>query len=188
MPNLKKIKTALEIDALTKQRMRRNAIVFVCIVAAWVVLDFATKRYFDSGQFELYENIAGPYFGLFRVTLVHNTGAAWGFFADSTFILGVFSIVLCVLLIVFLFVLERRSTLLTCVGISLVVGGGLGNAIDRFTSAYVVDFIDLAFISFPVFNVADIGVTCGIVLFFIGYWKSNKAKMAQDKEAIDEAE
>ena len=161
------IKEAIKIDALTKERMRRNAIVLVVIALCWIALDFATKRYFDSGEFSLYEHIAGPYLGIFRFTLVHNTGAAWGIFSDSTFVLGVFSLLLCALLCIFLFVLEQRSSLLTVIGISLVVGGGIGNAIDRFTSAYVVDFIEFVFISFPVFNVADIGVTCGIVLFFI---------------------
>ncbi len=50
---------------------------------------------------------------------------------------------------------------------ALVVAGGLGNAIDRFTLGYVVDFIEPVFIDFPVFNVADIGVTCGFVLFVV---------------------
>ena len=53
-------------------------------------------------------------------------------------------------------------------GGALIVAGGLGNALDRFTLGYVVDFIDTTFISFPTFNVADIGVTCGFVLFFAG--------------------
>ena len=44
--------------------------------------------------------------------------------------------------------------------------GGLGNAVDRFTLGYVVDFIDPVFIDFPTFNIADIGVTCGFVIFF----------------------
>ncbi len=54
------------------------------------------------------------------------------------------------------------------VGIALIVAGGLGNALDRFTLGYVVDFIDTGVISFPTFNDADIGVTCGFVLFFAG--------------------
>ena len=47
--------------------------------------------------------------------------------------------------------------------------GGLGNAFDRFAQGYVIDFIDFTFIDFPVFNIADIGVTCGFVLLVIGY-------------------
>ena len=50
----------------------------------------------------------------------------------------------------------------------MVVAGGIGNAIDRFLMGYVVDFICADFIDFPIFNVADIGVTCGFVLLFIG--------------------
>ena len=49
-----------------------------------------------------------------------------------------------------------------------MVAGGIGNALDRFTLGYVVDFIEPVFIDFPVFNVADIGVTCGFVLFLAG--------------------
>ena len=50
----------------------------------------------------------------------------------------------------------------------LLVAGGLGNAFDRFALGYVVDFIEPVFIDFPVFNVADVGVTCGFVLFLVG--------------------
>ena len=57
---------------------------------------------------------------------------------------------------------------LQVVGAALVVAGGLGNAFDRFALGYVVDFIEPVFIDFPVFNVADIGVTCGFVLFLVG--------------------
>ena len=43
----------------------------------------------------------------------------------------------------------------------------IGNAIDRFTLGFVVDFIEPTFIDFPIFNIADIGVTCGIILFIV---------------------
>ena len=61
------------------------------------------------------------------------------------------------------------------------MAGGIGNAIDRFAQSYVVDFIEFSFIDFPVFNVADIGVTCGFVLLFIGLilaFKNEKNKDA----------
>ena len=65
----------------------------------------------------------------------------------------------------------------------LVVAGGIGNAIDRFSQGYVVDFIDLAFMDFPVFNVADIGVTCGFVLFLVALvmeWRHEDALRAKE--------
>ena len=134
-------------------RRKRNAAIFVPLAALWLVLDIATKAYFNG--FSVGQVVAGPFLGLVQFRLVHNTGAAWGMFDESTFALGVMSV--------------------------LVVAGGLGNALDRFTLGYVVDFIDTVFISFPTFNVADIGVTCGFVLFFAGMlWSMRKDAPAKE--------
>ena len=76
---------------------------------------------------------------------------------------------MCAALLVYLFgVMKAKANILELVGLSLVFAGGVGNAIDRFALGYVVDFINTTFMSFPVFNVADIGVTCGVVLFLAG--------------------
>ena len=69
------------------------------------------------------------------------------------------------------------------VGFALVVAGGIGNAIDRFLLGYVVDFIEFAFFEFPVFNVADIGVTCGFVILIIGLIVDFSKGDESDKEA-----
>lgn len=171
---------------------RRNALVFGVVAVVWLIFDQATKAYFNA--FSPGEVIAGPFLGLFRFRLVHNTGAAWGMFSDSTFALGVVSLAVCVLLAVYLFVFSPRASLGQTVGLALVFSGGLGNAIDRFAQAYVVDFIDLAFMDFPVFNIADIGVTCGFVLFFAALlweWRAESKTLSQgvDGEAShDESE
>ena len=144
---------------------RRNAVIFAAVVIVCLILDQATKLYFNG--FALGEVIAGPFLGVFDFRLVHNFGAAWGIFSNATFALGVVSLVVCALLVVYLFVLAPDSSRLGTVGIALVFAGGIGNAIDRFTLGYVVDFIEPVFIDFPVFNIADIGVTCGFVIFFI---------------------
>ena len=144
---------------------RRNACVFVPLVALWLAIDLATKAYFNG--FPVGTVVAGPFAGMLRFRLVHNTGAAWGMFDQSTLLLGAFSVVVCAALATYLFVAGRRASLPEAVGVALVVAGGLGNAIDRFTLGYVVDFIDPVFIDFPTFNVADIGVTCGFVIFFL---------------------
>ena len=62
-------------------------------------------------------------------------------FGDSTFLLGVVSIIVCVLLTVYLFFWRIGRSLYGVVGVALVVAGGLGNAFDRFTLSYVVDFV-----------------------------------------------
>lgn len=145
---------------------RRNLCVFAAVVLLWLAADIATKAVCNG--YGLGEVIAGPFLGLVQFRLAHNTGAAWGMFGDSTFALGVMSLLVCAALAAYLVATARRANLVEVVGIALVVAGGLGNALDRFTLGYVVDFIDTTFIEFPTFNVADIGVTCGFVLFFAG--------------------
>lgn len=149
----------------------RNAAIFIPIAVLWLGLDIATKAYFNS--FAVGQVVGGPFLGLFQFRLVHNTGAAWGMFGDSTFALGIMSVLVCSALLVYLFLVARRASVLEVVGVALVFAGGMGNAIDRFNLGYVVDFIDTVFIDFPTFNIADIGVTCGFVLFFTGMlWTS----------------
>lgn len=145
---------------------RRNLCVFAAVVLLWLAADIATKAVCNG--YGLGEVIAGPFLGLVQFRLAHNTGAAWGMFGDSTFALGVMSLLVCAALAAYLIATARRANLVEVVGIALVVAGGLGNALDRFTLGYVVDFLDTTFIEFPTFNVADIGVTCGFVLFFAG--------------------
>lgn len=145
----------------------RNALVFGFVAVAWLALDMLTKGWV-AGNYVQGEVITGPILGLVRFHLVHNTGAAWGMFGDSTFMLGILSLAVCAALAVYLFALSPRASLVEATGIALVVAGGLGNALDRFTLGYVVDFIEPTFIDFPVFNVADIGVTCGFVIFLLG--------------------
>jgi len=105
--------------------------------------------------------------GFFRIINVQNTGAAFGLFKDHLPILtivsfiGVFVILLCVFLLPrhlpFLDTLSGKSAL------GLVLGGTVGNLIDRLRFGYVTDFIDFGF--WPAFNVADSAVTVGVILF-----------------------
>jgi signal peptidase II len=99
--------------------------------------------------------------------LVHNTGGAWGIFSGNTFALGLVALVFCAFVLVYLFVLARDSSALSTVALGMIFAGGIGNMIDRFLLGYVVDFLNFTFIDFPVFNVADVGVTCGVVLFLL---------------------
>ena len=144
----------------------RKLILFIVVSLVWIAFDRVTKIWADgveSGTV-LVDDIAG----LFNFVLVHNTGAAWGMFSNSTFALGIFSLVVCAIILIVLFTyLRKEGSMVQVFFLALVFAGGLGNAFDRITYSYVIDFINAKFISFPVFNVADIGVTCGIVLFLI---------------------
>ncbi len=91
----------------------------------------------------------------------HNTGGAFGLFASGTTALTVVSILVIVILVLF----GRRAALTSrCLGlgIALQLGGAAGNLLDRARLGHVIDFIDFHF--WPVFNIADIGVTVGAFL------------------------
>ncbi len=151
--------------------------VFAGIAVAWVVIDQAVKAALNAHAAGTV--LSGPVAGVFRLLLVHNTGGAWNMFAGATVALGVFSLVMCAGLCVFVALQRTVITWPEVVGLGLVVGGGIGNAIDRFVHGYVVDFIDLTFMNFPVFNIADIGVTCGLVLF-LAAWLTRERRAVCD--------
>lgn len=160
---------------------RNKRVLFVVLAAAWVALDAFTKAQFHDGV--VGRVVFGPVLGLFDFRLIHNTGGAWGIFSNSTFALGVFSLAVCLIASIYFFIASKHMNLFETVGFALVVAGGIGNAIDRFVLGYVVDFIEFAFFEFPVFNVADIGVTCGFVMLIIGLIVDFSKGDESDKEA-----
>ena len=162
----------------------RNTVFFIPLVALWLGLDIATKRFFNT-HFSVGEETGDLFAGLFHIRLVHNTGAAWGMFSESTKMLAIVSICISVLILLVFFSISKRATLLEVLGLGLILAGGIGNGIDRLALGYVIDFIEFSFIDFPVFNIADIGVTCGflIVLFTIFFnWRKEDSKNKYAKE------
>lgn len=143
----------------------RNLAIFGGVAVVWLLLDQWTKSFFVS--IAEGTRISDSFFGIFHFQLVHNTGGAWSIFSDATMMLGVASLLVCLLLAGILIFFRDKANLAEALSIGLIVSGGLGNVIDRFVQSYVTDFICLDFMDFPVFNVADIGVTCGFVILII---------------------
>ncbi len=117
---------------------------------------------------------------VFSLRLVYNTGASFGIFHNHTAILTVFSIVAMVAIIVFYFLLPKTNKMrLMRLTLTIIVAGGIGNIIDRIAFGKVTDLFSFDLINFPVFNVADIGITCGAVLMcalWIFYYKDEDFK------------
>lgn len=153
--------------AMNRLSAKHATVAFAAIVVVWFILDRVTKVIFDQGQ--VGQVIVNNVLGLFQFILVHNTGAAWGIFSNSTFALGIFSVIISVAVVAWFASVARKGqiALLEVISLALIASGGLGNAIDRLSYGYVVDFINCTFIDFPVFNVADIGVTVGIALLLL---------------------
>lgn len=116
--------------------------------------------------------------GLFSLNYVENKGAAFGMLANARWIFIVFTIAVIIFLIIFLFLKKPTSKLLN-VAFILIIGGGIGNLIDRIFYGYVVDYLSINFFP-PVCNFADYCVTIGAFLlviyliFITDYTKKNK--------------
>jgi signal peptidase II len=103
---------------------------------------------------------------IIRLKYAENTGAAFGSFSEKTSFLSVFTLILIVAGIAYLF-LKKRKVDFEYVCITLIVAGGLGNLIDRVFRGFVVDYIEPLFIDFAIFNFADILVTCSCIAYAI---------------------
>jgi signal peptidase II len=103
---------------------------------------------------------------VFHLTLVHNKGAAFSLFQEQPVLLLCFTFVL---FLGFLVYALRRPLLQQAelISLSLILGGALGNIADRLTLGYVVDFLDFTLIDYPIFNLADVFIFCGIVMMII---------------------
>lgn len=126
-----------------------------------VLLDQITKFFIENG-WQLFESRA-VIENVFHLTLVKNTGAAFGILQDKSWIF----IIVTLLLFVFIFYFRHlfpQKTWWHKVALGFLIGGALGNFIDRVFRGYVIDFLDFQF--WPVFNVADAAITVAIILYF----------------------
>lgn len=104
--------------------------------------------------------------GIFHFTYVQNTGAAFSLFSGKVEWLRWLSLVVSVALIA-LALFSPVLPLWEQWGYGLILGGAIGNGIDRFVHSYVIDFLDFQLINFPVFNLADVFINIGIACLII---------------------
>jgi len=147
------------------RRSQWDIIIFLSGVLAVVILDRLTKNVFTN-FLDLNESInVIPH--ILRFTLVHNTGIAFGFFRDCGVVFIIIPMILTGLLVYNIYYYRNSPNLsrLYIVAFSFILGGAIGNLIDRIMLGYVIDFID--FRVWPVFNVADSAITIGAGLILL---------------------
>ena len=112
-------------------------------------------------------------FLLFKLDFVKNYGAAFNIFSGSRIFLSLISILFSIILI---YLIIRKNTLnsLDLYSYSFILGGTLGNGIDRIYKGFVVDFINLNIINFPVFNIADISIDIGFIFLLYNIFTNNR--------------
>ena len=103
--------------------------------------------------------------GILDICYVRNSGAAFSSFSGKTVFLVVFTVVLIAGMVFYAIKNRKELPAAQKIALALIIGGGIGNLADRLRFGSVVDFIETYII--PVFNVADMAITCGGVLLFI---------------------
>lgn len=120
----------------------------------------AVRLYNEKGSFEVIP-------GLITLGFVKNTGAGFGSFQGGTVALSVITIIIMAAIVVYL-IIAQKQTMWLRIPLIFIVGGGIGNVIDRLSLGYVRDFVQFSFWEeFPLFNVADNFVTIGAFMLVI---------------------
>ena len=146
--------------------IRKNRIYFISLSLIIIALDQITK-YILNSNIQIFINTD---FIIFSIDLVKNYGAAFNIFSGNRIFLSFISIIFSIVLIYLIF--RKKSSFLTeYYSYSFILGGTFGNGIDRIFKGYVIDFINLNFINFPVFNIADISINIGFILVIYSIFK-----------------
>ena len=160
--------------------MKSKYIILICLAGLVITLDQLSKLYI-AHHFELHQSATLiPHF--FNLTYVRNTGAAFGLLAKApeSFRIPFFIIIPLVALtiIVLIFKKTQETQLLMITALSLILGGAIGNFIDRLRFNYVIDFLDFHWFQkyhWPAFNVADASIVIGVLLLiFYTFTHHNK--------------
>ena len=134
-----------------------------------IILDQFTK-YLISYNYKFFLNID---FFLFRFDFVKNYGAAFNLFSGSRIFLSLLSVT-CSIVLIYLILRKNISNSFDLYAYSFILGGTIGNGIDRILKGFVIDFINLNFINFPVFNIADISINIGFIFLLYSIFKKNR--------------
>jgi signal peptidase II len=169
---------------------RKGGILSLSVIIATIAVDFFSKLIVMNNM-QLYESI--PLIkDVLHLTYITNDGAAFGSFSEHRWVFMTMSTVMILFMAALLFLWTDRDPLFT-VAISMVLGGGIGNMIDRIAYGTVIDFID--FCAFPnlwmwIFNGADAFVCIGVGLFVLYYIRAeiraSKLKKAEENNAEEE--
>lgn len=170
----------------TEALQGKRAIIWLVLSVFLLLLDQGTKALIVS-RFAEYESITlNPFLDFMRL---HNEGVAFSMFADASgwqrwFFSGL-GVVVCSIVVVWLWRLPRKGQVLLAAGLACIVGGALGNVVDRLLRGHVVDFIRVHYAEwyFPAFNVADSAISVGAVLIILdSIVQTGRAKDSVDTE------
>lgn len=153
------------------------ALIALCALTDQITKFFISGWLAPNGSFPIFE-------GVLHLSYHENTGAAWGILQDARWVFLVFSTVAILAILAYLILAKTKPRGIPF-ALALICGGGIGNMIDRIRLGYVVDFVDVRLINFPLFNVADACVCVGTFLFVILYLRDEFRKKKQSAGNAD---
>ena len=103
--------------------------------------------------------------GIIELTNLRNSGAAWSIFEGQQTFFTIITII--AIIVIGYFIWQYRKNISVLIGLSLIMAGTIGNFIDRLRQGYVVDMFESTFINFPIFNIADMCLTIGVIWLII---------------------
>lgn len=136
----------------------------LCIVAV-IILDQITK--FIAVKYLMPISTVPIIQDVLHLTYVENRGAAFGMLQNHRWVFMILSTVVMVIILAVMFKYKRYLHPLMLIGLCFIVGGGVGNMIDRTIKGFVVDFVDFTLINFAVFNIADAFICVGVGLLIL---------------------
>ena len=138
---------------------------YLLTISFFCILDQLSKIYINLNFNKLY-NLD---LFIFNIDFVRNYGAAFNLLSGSRFFLSFISVISAIILSYFIFISENKH--INKYGLSFILAGSIGNGIDRILKGYVIDFIKIKFIDFPVFNIADIVINIGVLILIISHFR-----------------
>ncbi len=147
----------------------QNKLYFLSFSTFIILVDQISKNF----VFYFYKTVMNKDYILFRLEFVKNYGAAFNIFSGNRIFLSSISIIFSILLI---YLILRKNTLCfsDLLSYTFILGGTIGNGLDRIFRGFVIDFINLNFINFPVFNIADISINIGFIFLFYSILKNKR--------------
>ena len=129
-----------------------------------------TKNMFVGESIKIINNF-------FSITYVKNTGAAWSILSSNTWIVTAISILIIIGIIFYIYKYASKNKL-EVIALSMILGGAMGNLIDRIMNGYVVDFLDFNLFgwNYPIFNLADTFIVIGVILYIIYVWRNKDGR------------
>ena len=143
------------------QRLTGRPVVLL-LASSVLVIDQASKLWMSAWLSGGRTVSAVP--GLLDLHLVHNSGAAFSLLTGSTLLLSLLSLIVAVVVLIWLW-RQRRLALWQGLAVGFLLGGTIGNGLDRWRLGYVIDFLALVPINFPIFNVADVAINLAVLCF-----------------------